>query len=73
MKKRENIVIIVVLIVMVIAIVGVSYAAFSYNREGSINSITTGAITMTINTTTITMFSRFLIIYTPYKSLNFFL
>ncbi len=46
MKKRENIVIIVVLIVMVIAIVGVSYAAFSYNREGSINSITTGAITM---------------------------
>ena len=51
MKKRENIVIIVVLIVMVIAIVGVSYAAFSYNREGSINSITTGAITMTYEET----------------------
>ena len=51
MKKRENIVIIAVLIVMVIAIVGVSYAAFSYNREGSINSITTGAITMTYKET----------------------
>ena len=46
MKKRENIVIIVVLIVMVIAIVGVSYAAFNYSRTGSINTITTGAITM---------------------------
>ena len=51
MKKRENIVIMVVLVVMVIAIVGVSYAAFSYNREGSINSITTGAITMTYKET----------------------
>ena len=46
MRKRENIVIVVVLIVMVIAIVGVSYAAFNYSRTGSINSITTGAITM---------------------------
>ena len=51
MKKRENIVIIVVLIVMVIAIVGVSYAAFSYSKTGSINSITTGAITMTYEET----------------------
>ena len=46
MKKRENIIIIVVLVVMVIAIVGVSYAAFNYSRTGSINTITTGAITM---------------------------
>ena len=46
MKKRENIIIIVVLVVMVIAIVGVSYAAFNYSKTGSINSITTGAITM---------------------------
>ena len=46
MKKKENIIIVVVLIVMVIAIVGVSYAAFNYSRTGSINSITTGAITM---------------------------
>ena len=45
-KKKENIVIIVVLVVMVIAIVGVSYAAFNYSRTGSINTITTGAITM---------------------------
>ena len=51
MKKRENIVIIVVLIVMVIAIVGVSYAAFNYSKTGSINSITTGAITMTYEET----------------------
>ena len=41
---------------MVIAIVGVSYAAFSYNREGSINSITTGAITMTYEETDNTNF-----------------
>ena len=51
MKKRENIVIIVVLVVMVIAIVGVSYAAFNYSRTGSINTITTGAITMTYKET----------------------
>ena len=51
MKKRENIVIIVVLVVMVIAIVGVSYAAFSYSKTGSINSITTGSITMTYEET----------------------
>ncbi len=48
MKKRENIIIIVVLIIMVIAIIGVSYAAFSYGREGNVaNTITTGSITMT--------------------------
>ena len=36
---------------MVIAIVGVSYAAFNYSRTGSINTITTGAITMTYKET----------------------
>ena len=51
MKKRENIIIIVVLVVMVLAIVGVSYAAFNYSRTGSINSITTGSITMTYEET----------------------
>ena len=41
MKKRENIIIIVVLAVMVIAIIGVSYAAFSYSGLGTkVNSIT---------------------------------
>ena len=35
MKKRDNIVIIVILVVLVISIVGVSYAAFSYTREGA--------------------------------------
>ena len=52
MKRRENIIIIVVLVVMVIAIVGVSYAAFNYSRTGSkVNTITTGAITMTYKET----------------------
>ena len=48
MKKRENIVIIVVLLVMVLAIIGVSYAAFSFGQLGNKpNTITTGAISMT--------------------------
>ena len=47
MKKREKIIIIVVLIIMIIAIIGVSYAAFSFMGEGQrLNTITTGAITM---------------------------
>ena len=47
MKKRDNIVIIVILIVLVISIVGVSYAAFSYTREGTgVNKITTGDLSM---------------------------
>ena len=42
MKKRENIIIIVVLVVMIVAIIGVSYAAFSYSKTGTkLNSITT--------------------------------
>ena len=46
-KKKENIIIIVVLLIMVIAIIGVSYAAFSYSGLGTkVNSITTGSITM---------------------------
>ena len=52
MKKKENIIIIVVLVVMILAIVGVSYAAFSYSKTGSkVNSITTGSITMTYKET----------------------
>ena len=48
LKKKENIVIIVLLLVMVVAIIGVSYAAFNYSREGSKpNTITTGVISMT--------------------------
>ena len=48
MKKKENIIIIVMLVVMVIAIIGVSYAAFSFSKQGSVpNKITTGSITMT--------------------------
>ena len=52
MKKKENIIIIVVLVVMILAIIGVSYAAFSYSKTGSkVNSITTGSITMTYTET----------------------
>ena len=52
MKKKENIIIIVVLVVMILAIVGVSYAAFSYSGLGSkVNAITTGSITMTYTET----------------------
>ena len=52
MKKKENIIIIVVLVVMILAIIGVSYAAFSYGKTGSkVNSITTGSITMTYEET----------------------
>ena len=48
MKKKENIVIIVILVIMILAIIGVSYAAFSFSQAGSVpNKITTGSITMT--------------------------
>ena len=48
LKKKENIVIIVLLVVMILAIIGVSYAAFSFSKQGNIpNKITTGSITMT--------------------------
>ena len=48
MKKKENIVIIIILVIMLIAIIGVSYAAFSFSQQGNTpNKITTGSITMT--------------------------
>ena len=48
LKKKENIVIIVLLVVMILAIIGVSYAAFSFSQAGNTpNKITTGSITMT--------------------------
>ena len=47
-KKKENIIIAVILVIMVLAIIGVSYAAFNFQGLGSeVNTITTGAITMT--------------------------
>ncbi len=52
MRKKENVVIIVMMLVMVLAIIGVSYAAFSYSKTGTkVNSITTGSITMTYTET----------------------
>ena len=52
MKKKENIVIIILIVVMILAIIGVSYAAFSYSKTGTkLNSITTGSITMTYEET----------------------
>ncbi len=51
-KKRENIVMLVLVVLMVIAIVGVSYAAFSYSKLGTkVNTITTGSITMSYEET----------------------
>ena len=48
MKKKENIIIIAILVIMLLAIIGVSYAAFSFSQQGSVpNKITTGSITMT--------------------------
>ena len=48
LKKKENIVIIVILVIMILAIIGVSYAAFSFSQQGNVpNKITTGSITMT--------------------------
>ena len=48
LKKKENIVIIIILVIMLIAIIGVSYAAFSFSQAGSVpNKIATGSITMT--------------------------
>ena len=46
--KKKNIIIAVILVVMLIAIVGVSYAAFSFGQLGNTpNTITTGDISMT--------------------------
>ena len=46
-KNKEKIFMIVAVIVLFIAVVGVSYAAFSYTRTGEkLNAITTGAIRM---------------------------
>ena len=46
-KKKELIISIAAVIVLVLAIVGVSFAAFSYSRTGEqINTITSGAISM---------------------------
>ena len=51
-KKKENIIIIAILVVMLIAIIGVSYAAFSFGQAGNVpNKITTGSITMTYTET----------------------
>ena len=48
LKKKENIILLVVLVVMILAIIGVSWAAFSFSKQGSVpNKITTGSITMT--------------------------
>ena len=56
MKKKENIIIIVMLVVLVLAVIGVSYAAFSYSKTGEkVNSITTGSIVMTYEETSNTI------------------
>ena len=45
--NQEKIVMILAMLVLFIAIIGISYAAFSYTRTGEkLNAITTGAIRM---------------------------
>ena len=47
-KTKKEMVIIGLILLMVIALIGVSYAAFNYSKTGNtVNSITTGSITMT--------------------------
>ena len=47
-KRKEKVIILGLILIMIIAVVGVSYAAFSYTDTGTkVNSITSGAITMT--------------------------
>ena len=47
-KRKEKIIILGLILIMIIAVVGVSYAAFNYTDTGTkVNSITSGAITMT--------------------------
>ena len=51
-KKKELIISITAIVVLVLAIVGVSFAAFNYSRTGEkVNTITTGAISMTYTET----------------------
>ena len=51
-KTKKEIVIIGLILLMVIALIGVSYAAFRFTREGTkVNSITTGSITMSYEET----------------------
>ena len=46
-KNKEKIFMIVAVIILFIAVIGVSYAAFSYTRTGEkLNAITTGVIRM---------------------------
>ena len=47
-KRKEKVIILGLILIMIIAVVGVSYAAFSYTDTGTkVNSITSGAIMMT--------------------------
>ena len=47
-EHKKELVIVGLILLMIIALIGVSYAAFSYSKTGTkLNSITTGSITMT--------------------------
>ncbi|HIS38027.1 MAG TPA: hypothetical protein IAB45_00755 [Candidatus Onthousia faecavium] len=47
-RRKEKIIVSGLILLLIVAVVGVSYAAFSYTGTGqTVNSITTGAITMT--------------------------
>ena len=51
-EHKKELVIVGLMLLLIIALIGVSYAAFSYSGLGSkVNSITTGSITMTYTET----------------------
>ena len=51
-EHKKELVIVGLMLLLIIALIGVSYAAFSYSKTGSkVNSITTGSITMTYTET----------------------
>ena len=48
LKNKKNILILGLVLLLIIAIIGVSYAAYTYTGLGQrVNTITTGSITMT--------------------------
>ena len=51
-KSKEKVVIVCLIVLLLVLTVGISYAAFSYSGLGSkVNTITTGAISMTYTET----------------------
>ena len=51
-EHKKELVIVGLMLLLIIALIGVSYAAYNYSKIGSkVNTITTGAITMSYTET----------------------